>query len=92
MWVRTSSGVVILSAGVNAGLGFLFMLVGVAIFAFYAQPSGTGMPELATEDQILPHFVATQAAGMGLAGLKELFKRTPTLVVESEARAEPVAK
>lgn len=62
-------GVVLLSAVVNASLGFLFILVGVALFAFYAQPAVGGMPELASEDQILPHFLSTQAAGIGLVGL-----------------------
>jgi len=62
-------GVVLLSAAVNTGLGFLFMLLGVALFAFYAQPGGEGMPELAKEDHILPHFLSTQAAGIGLVGL-----------------------
>jgi SSS family solute:Na+ symporter len=67
--VRQGRAVVVLSAGVNTVLGFLFLLLGVALFAFYTQPGGTGMPRLATEDQILPHFVATQAAGVGLVGL-----------------------
>jgi SSS family transporter len=104
--VRRGRGVVVLSAGVNAGLGFLFMLVGVALFVFYTQPGGGGMPKidpqndkvvratngspdsaeqaqpdnhtsfrtinkklLDSEDQILPHFLSTQAAGVGLVGL-----------------------
>ena len=67
--VSRGRGVVILSAGVNAGLGFLFMLLGVALFAFYTQPGGQGMPHLASEDQILPYFLSTQAAGVGLVGL-----------------------
>ena len=67
--VGRGRGVVLLSAGVNAGLGFLFMLVGVALFAFYSQPGGTGLPDLASQDQILPHFLSTQAAGVGLVGL-----------------------
>ena len=62
-------GVVVLSAVINAGLGFLFMLVGVALFAFYSQPTGEGLPKLASQDQILPHFLSTQAAGIGLVGL-----------------------
>ena len=66
-------GVVVLSAVINAALGLLFLLVGTAIFAFYSQPGGFGMPtaeiEIATEDQILPHFVATQLPGLGLTGL-----------------------
>jgi Na+/proline symporter len=41
----------------------------VALFAFYAQPSGSGLPELNAPDQILPHFLSTQAAGIGLVGL-----------------------
>lgn len=66
-------GVVILSAVINTALGLLFLLVGTAIFAFYSQAGGLGMPtagvEFATEDQILPHFVATQLPGVGLIGL-----------------------
>ena len=67
--VRQARGVVLLSGLINASLGFLFMLVGVALFAFYIQPDGAGMPSLESEDQILPHFVSTQAAGWGLVGL-----------------------
>ncbi len=66
-------GVVILSAVINTVLGLLFLLVGTAIFAFYSQSGGPGMPtagvEFAGEDQILPHFVATQLPGVGLTGL-----------------------
>ncbi len=67
--VRQGRGVALLSGVVNASLGFLFLLVGVALFAFYAQPNGAGLPNLASEDQILPYFVSTQAAGVGLVGL-----------------------
>ena len=67
--LREARGVIVLSGGINAALGFLFMLVGVAIFAFYVQDGGSGMPALESEDQILPHFVANQAAGIGLVGL-----------------------
>jgi len=66
-------GVVILSAVINTGLGLLFLLVGTALFAFYSQPGGVGLPaaglEIAKEDQILPYFVATQLPGVGLIGL-----------------------
>ncbi|MHC4355328.1 MAG: sodium:solute symporter family transporter [Planctomycetota bacterium] len=66
-------GVVILSAVINAALGLLFLLVGTALFAFYSQPDGPGMPvaeiDIATKDQILPHFVSTQLPGVGLTGL-----------------------
>jgi SSS family solute:Na+ symporter len=67
--VRQARGVVLLSGLINAGLGFLFLLVGVALFAFYAQPDGLGMPLLENEDQILPYFVSNQASGIGLLGL-----------------------
>lgn len=62
-------GVVVLSSLINAGLGFVFLLVGVALFAFYSQADGSGLPLLESEDQILPHFVSTQSAGIGLVGL-----------------------
>ncbi len=65
-------GVVALSAVINTVLGFLFLCVGTALFAFYMQKSG-GLPtegiELAREDQILPYFVATEIPGVGLIGL-----------------------
>jgi len=66
-------GIVVLSAGINAVLGFLFLLVGTALFAFYVQPGGPGLPtagvEIPTQDQILPYFAASQLAGIGLVGL-----------------------
>jgi SSS family transporter len=66
-------GVAVLSAVINTGLGFLFLLVGTVVFAFYSQPGGMGLPEagaeIAKEDQILPYFVATQLPGIGLTGL-----------------------
>jgi len=66
-------GVAALSAGINMGLGLLFLLVGTALFAFYSQSGGAGMPvagaELASEDQILPYFASTQLPGIGLVGL-----------------------
>ncbi|MBE0535754.1 MAG: sodium/solute symporter [Phycisphaerae bacterium] len=65
--------VVVLSAVINVVLGLLFLLVGTALFAFYSQPGGAGLPaagvELAREDQILPYFVSTEFAGVGLVGL-----------------------
>jgi Na+/proline symporter len=66
-------GVVALSAVINTGLGLLFLLVGTALFAFYSQSGGPGLPvagvEFAKEDQILPYFVSTQLPGIGLVGL-----------------------
>ena len=48
-------------------------MVGTALFAFYSQPGGVGLPaagiEIAKQDQILPYFVATQLPGVGLVGL-----------------------
>ena len=66
--LREARGVVALSALINTALGFLFLLVGVALFVFYAGPGGTGMPGLEREDQILPYFVS-QRGVVGLAGL-----------------------
>jgi Na+/proline symporter len=62
-------GVVILSAVINAALGLLFLLVGTAIFAFYSQPEGLGLPQITKQDQILPYFVSSQLTGLGLTGL-----------------------
>ncbi len=67
--LREGRRVVVLSGLINAGLGLLFMLVGVALFAFYTQTGGPGMPKLDSEDQILPYFVSTQTQGVGLVGL-----------------------
>jgi len=53
----------------------LFFLVGSTLFAFYHQglPSsaapGSGFPDLPRQDQLLPHFVLTELAVPGLAGL-----------------------
>jgi len=66
-------GVVLLSAVINAAVGLAFLLVGTALFAFYSQSGGPGLPaagvEIAKEDQILPYFVATQLPRVGLLGL-----------------------
>jgi SSS family solute:Na+ symporter len=71
--LRAGRGVVLLSAVINTGLGFIFLLVGTALFAFYSQAGGPGLPaagaEIASEDQILPYFVSTQLPGIGLLGL-----------------------
>jgi SSS family solute:Na+ symporter len=71
--VARGRGVVVLSAVINAGLGLLFLLVGTALFAFYSQPGGAGLPvagtAIAKEDQILPYFASTQMPGVGLVGL-----------------------
>jgi SSS family solute:Na+ symporter len=65
-------GIVLLSAIINTVLGLLFLMAGTALFAFYSQSGGAGLPtagvEIAKEDQILPYFVATQIPGVGLLG------------------------
>jgi len=54
-------------------LGLLFMLVGTALFVFYTQSGGAGLPVvgevITSEDQIMPYFAATQLPGIGLMGL-----------------------
>jgi Na+/proline symporter len=72
--VAAGRGVVLLSALINTLLGFVFLLVGTALFVFYTlAPPGTSLPqkgvELVAEDQILPYFVATQFPAIGLTGL-----------------------
>jgi len=66
-------GVVLLSAVINSVLGLAFLLVGTAVFVFYSQAGGPGLPtagaEIARQDQILPYFVATQLPKIGLLGL-----------------------
>ena len=66
-------GVVLLSAAINTVLGFLFLLVGTALFVFYTQTGGPGLPvagaAIASEDQIMPYFAATELGGVGLVGL-----------------------
>ena len=66
-------GVVLLSAMINAGIGLVFLMVGTALFAFYSQLGGPGLPaagvEILKEDQILPYFVVTQLPKVGLLGL-----------------------
>lgn len=67
--VREGRGIIVLSGVINAIMGFLFMVLGVALYVFYKQEGGLGMPVLPREDLILPHFVSTQAAGIGVVGL-----------------------
>ncbi len=66
-------GVVLLNAIINSVVGFLFLLVGTVLFAFYSQAGGSGLPvagaEIAREDQLLPFFVATQYHGFDLIGI-----------------------
>ena len=41
---QRARGVVLLSAVINVTLGLLFLLVGTALFVFYNQPGGAGLP------------------------------------------------
>ena len=56
-------------------IGALFFTVGSTLFAFYHQnvppgaAAGTGFPELARQDQLLPHFIKNEIQLVGLLGL-----------------------
>ncbi|MDZ7620806.1 MAG: sodium/solute symporter [Patescibacteria group bacterium] len=47
---------------------FLFMLVGTVMFVYYLQQVGQ-LPKLASEDQILPYFIARDLRVPGMVGL-----------------------
>ncbi len=47
--LQAGRGVVALSAVINSVLGFLFLCVGTALFVFYTQPGGPGLPEAGAE-------------------------------------------
>lgn len=47
----------------------LFFVVGTVLFCFYHQAGATGFPDLAREDQLLPHFVLNELGQIGLTGL-----------------------
>ncbi len=57
-----------LNALVATAVYFLFMLVGTVIFVYYRQTSGA-LPALASQDQILPHFIVRDLRVPGIAGL-----------------------
>ncbi|HNX34194.1 MAG TPA: hypothetical protein PKM57_06165 [Kiritimatiellia bacterium] len=57
-----------LNAVVATAVYFLFMLVGTVMFVFYTQKSGA-MPAVASQDQILPHFIVHDLRVPGIAGL-----------------------
>lgn len=57
-----------LNAVMSIVVYFLFLLVGTVIFAYYLQEAGR-LPELAREDQILPHFIARDLRVPGMVGL-----------------------
>jgi SSS family transporter len=57
-----------LNAVVATVVYFLFMLTGTVLFVYYTQKTGA-MPALASQDQILPHFIAHDLRVPGIAGL-----------------------
>lgn len=59
----------IISGIVSTVVCFLFFMVGSTLFTFYHLPGAGGFPELARQDQLLPHFVATKLNMAGLVGI-----------------------
>lgn len=57
-----------LNAVVATAVYFLFMLTGTVMFVYYMQQRG-GLPELASQDQILPHFIVHDLRVPGIVGL-----------------------
>ena len=57
-----------LNAVVATSVYFLFMLTGTVIYVYYTQRTG-GLPALASQDQILPHFIARELRVPGIIGL-----------------------
>ncbi len=57
-----------LNAVVATAVYFLFMMVGTVMFVYYMQKGGA-LPEVASQDQILPHFVVRDLRVPGIAGL-----------------------
>ena len=47
----------------------IFFFAGTTLYAFYHQAGASGFPNLASQDQLLPHFVTTELARVGLTGL-----------------------
>jgi SSS family transporter len=57
-----------LNAVVATAVYFLFMLTGTVMFVYYTQKTGA-MPALASQDQILPHFIVHDLHVPGIVGL-----------------------
>lgn len=57
-----------LNAVVATAVYFLFMLTGTVMFVYYTQTAGA-MPAVASQDQILPHFIVRDLRVPGIAGL-----------------------
>lgn len=60
---------VVVNALMVSVICLLFFLVGTTLFVFYHQPGAGGFPSLASQDQLLPHFVVTKIPQFGLTGL-----------------------
>ena len=59
----------LISGIVSTAVCLLFFFVGTTMFTYYNQPGGNGFPDLFRQDQLLPHFVATEIPVTGLIGL-----------------------
>ncbi len=57
-----------LNAVVATAVYFLFMLTGTVMFVYYTQKTGA-MPVMASQDQILPHFIVHDLHVPGIVGL-----------------------
>ncbi len=57
-----------LNAVVATVVYFLFMLTGTSMFVYYMQKTGA-LPALASQDQILPHFIVHDLRVPGIAGM-----------------------
>ncbi len=57
-----------LNAVVATVVYFLFMLTGTVMYVYYMQRTGS-LPELASQDQILPHFIVHELNVPGVPGL-----------------------
>ncbi len=67
--LREARRALALNAVATPVIGLMFFVVGTTLFTFYHQTPGGSFPELARQDQILPHFVATELPKIGLSGL-----------------------
>ncbi|MEX0680658.1 MAG: sodium/solute symporter [Balneolales bacterium] len=57
----------LINATIAPVISLIFFLVGTALFVFYTQQGG--FPEIPSQDQLLPYFLATELPIAGLTGL-----------------------
>ncbi len=65
----TARRALLINAVVAVVINLVFIFVGTTLFAFYHQAGAPGFPDLASQDQILPHFLSAELTGIGLIGL-----------------------